>query len=247
MFISGMNFALHYRMLTRPSPFLPYYRDEECLWYVAGTLLACAVVAVYLVLREGYGAGAALTKGTFQVVSILTTTGYGSDDYVRWGALPQILLLLGMIAGGSAGSTAGGVKWVRILLVFKYIRMELLRLIHPRVVVSAKLNQARVSPEILSNIFAFIFLYLTTLAGRGLDPHRAGRGGGGTGQHRPGAGRGGAHGQLPPPVRLRQVGAGAGHDAGAAGADDGARAVHAPALEPLARRGTPSHAPGACP
>jgi trk system potassium uptake protein TrkH len=164
MFISGMNFALHYRMLTRPSPFLPYYRDEECLWYVAATLLACAVVVVYLVLREGYGAGAALTKGTFQVVSILTTTGYGSDDYVRWGALPQILLLLAMIAGGSAGSTAGGVKWVRILLVFKYIRMELLRLIHPRVVVSAKLNQARVSPEILSNIFAFIFLYLTTLA-----------------------------------------------------------------------------------
>jgi trk system potassium uptake protein TrkH len=97
-------------------------------------------------------------------MSILTTTGYVSDDYARWGAFPQILLLFLMITGGCAGSTAGGVKWVRILLVFQYIHMELLRLLHPRLVIHAKINQTRVSREILSNIFAFIFLYLTTLA-----------------------------------------------------------------------------------
>jgi trk/ktr system potassium uptake protein len=164
MFISGMNFALHYRLLTRPRSRIPYVGDQECRWYIVSTVLACLAVLAYLVGWHGYSPGAAATKGSFQVVSILTTTGYGSDDYVLWGAFPQVLLLLAMIAGGCAGSTAGGIKWVRILLVFSYIRMELLRLIHPRVVVMAKFNHARVSPEILSNIFAFIFLYLTTLA-----------------------------------------------------------------------------------
>ena len=164
MFISGMNFALHYRQLTRPRGLPPYFRDQECLWYVGGTVLGSLAVMLFLVSSHGYDLARAATKGTFQVVSILTTTGYGSDDYVLWGAFAQMLLLLAMVAGGCAGSTAGGLKWVRILVVFKYIRMELLRLIHPRVVVNAKINQTRVTPEIFSNIFAFIFLYLTTLA-----------------------------------------------------------------------------------
>jgi trk system potassium uptake protein TrkH len=164
MCLSGMNFALHYRVLTRPRAGLPYLRDQECFWYLGGTVLAALAVSAYLMARLGYAPAHALTKGTFQIVSILTTTGYGSDDYVLWGSFPQIVLLLLMIAGGCAGSTAGGIKWVRILLVFKYIRMELLRLVHPRIVINAKLNQRRVTPDILSNIFAFIFLYLTSLA-----------------------------------------------------------------------------------
>ncbi len=165
MFLAGMNFALHYRLLVNPRSKPPHGRDQEWLWYVLATLIASAAVVLYLVAQESYSWFNALTKGTFlQVVSILTTTGFGSDDYVQWGAFPQILLLLAMLTGGCAGSTSGGIKWVRILLVFKYIRMELLRLIHPRIVVHAKLNQGRVSEEVVSNIFAFIFLYLTTLA-----------------------------------------------------------------------------------
>jgi trk system potassium uptake protein TrkH len=164
MFVAGMNFSLHYRLLIRPRFPGPHVRDMEWLWYCAGVGLAALLVVGYLVVFQGYGIGEGLTKGTFQVMSILTTTGYVSDDYARWGAFPQILLLFLMITGGCAGSTAGGVKWVRILLVFQYIHMELLRLLHPRLVIHAKINQTRVSREILSNIFAFIFLYLTTLA-----------------------------------------------------------------------------------
>ena len=164
MSISGMNFALHYRQLTRPRSAFHYARDQECIWYVGATVLGAAAIGLYLMVWHGYALGTAATKGTFQFVSILTTTGFGSDDYVHWGAFPQILLLLAMIGGGCAGSTAGGIKWVRILVVFKYIRLELLRLIHPRIVVDAKLNQGRVTPQIFSNVFAFIFLYLTTLA-----------------------------------------------------------------------------------
>ena len=118
----------------------------------------------YLYLHQGSPLDQAATKGSFQVVSILTTTGYSSDDYVQWGAFPQILLFILMITGGCAGSTSGGVKFVRVLLIFKFIRLELLKLLHPKVVVHVKINRVRVTPEIQSNIFAFLFLYITTLA-----------------------------------------------------------------------------------
>ena len=142
---------------------MPHLRDLEWIWYTAAMVLASLAVVFYLMVQSGYAYADALTKGTFQVVSILTTTGYGSDDYVLWGSFPQILLVFLMMAGGCAGSTSGGIKWVRILLVFKYIGMEMLRLLHPRVVVHAKINHVRVTPDILNNIFAFIFLFFTSL------------------------------------------------------------------------------------
>lgn len=163
MAIAGVNFSLHYRLFTHPRARIPHFRDNEFVWYLSAIVLVSLAVVAYLVSIQGYGLSNATTKGTFQVVSILTTTGYASDNYVLWGAFPQILLVLLMIAGGCAGSTSGGIKWVRILLVFKYIYIELLRLIHPRLVVHAKLNNINVSQDILSNIFAFIFLFLTTL------------------------------------------------------------------------------------
>ena len=126
--------------------------------------LLAAAVSAFLFFTRGYGLPAAATKGTFQVVSILTTTGYSSDDYVRWGAFPQLVLMLLMIVGGCAGSTSGGAKLVRIILLFKYIRLEMLRLLHPKVVVHARLGHLRVPPEIMGKVLSFFFLYLTTVA-----------------------------------------------------------------------------------
>lgn len=163
MVIAGINFSLHYRLFNHPRGKIPHFRDSEFGWYLAAVILAALAIAAYLVVVKGYAPVNGLTKSTFQVVSIVTTTGFGSDDYVLWGAFPQLVLVMLMIAGGCAGSTSGGIKWVRILLVFKYIYLELLRLVHPRLVVHAKLNKMRVSQNILSNIFAFIFLYLTIL------------------------------------------------------------------------------------
>lgn len=163
MFVCGMNFSLHYRLLTHPRSKWPLFRDLEWRWYLAAGVSVSLMVVGFIIFKKGYSGEEALTKGAFQVVSILTTTGYGSDNFILWGAFPQIVLVLLMITGGCAGSTSGGVKWVRILLVYKYIYMELLRLVHPRVVIHAKINNVRVTPDILSNILAFIFLYLTTL------------------------------------------------------------------------------------
>ena len=163
MVIGGVNFSLHYRLFTHPRARIPHFRDNEFVWFLSAIILSSVAVVSYLAAIKGYSLSEASTKGTFQVVSIITSTGYVSDDYVLWGAFPQILLVMLMIAGGCAGSTSGGIKWVRILLMFKYIYVELLRLIHPRLVVHAKLNKLNVSQDILSNIFAFIFLFLTSL------------------------------------------------------------------------------------
>jgi len=164
MLMAGMNFSLHYRLLVQRKLRLPHIQDLEWRWYLGAVTIVSAAVIATLVLTRGYDLSEAVTKGTFQVVSVLTTTGFGSDDYVVWGAFPQILMVFLMITGGCAGSTSGGVKWVRILLVFQYIYMEMLRLVHPRVVIHAKINNTRITPDILSNIFAFLFLFLTTLA-----------------------------------------------------------------------------------
>lgn len=164
MMLAGMNFSLHYRCLLRRGQKTAHLRDLEWQWYLVIAVLAAFSLTVYLATVQGREWGQALTKSTFQAVSILTTTGYHSDDYTAWGAFPQLLLLLGMLVGGCTGSTTGGVKLARVILVFKYIRQEMLRLVHPRAVIQVRLGRLRVGGEIIENIQAYFFLYLITLA-----------------------------------------------------------------------------------
>lgn len=165
MFLASMNFALHYRFVTNPTKRLGQLRDTEWRWYVIALLTMCLVVSVYLYSSLGYPLSRAFTKGFFQVVSIATTTGFASDDYVPWGTFPHIVLLFAMFAGGCAGSTSGGVKWVRLLLVFKNVRLDMLRLIHPNAVVHTKINNIIVTDRIQRNITSFLFMFIATIVG----------------------------------------------------------------------------------
>ena len=131
MLLSGMNYFLHYRLLFRPGSRLGFLRDVELRWYLGTGVLVTLGVALHLFAQKGYPAQVALTKAAFQVTSLLTTTGFTSDDYGSWGVGWQVILLLLMFTGGCAGSTSGGIKWVRVILVIKFIRLELMRLIHP--------------------------------------------------------------------------------------------------------------------
>jgi len=164
MFVGGMNFSLHYRLLAKPGQRMGFLKDDEWRWYTLGIIAFAIPIALILILNKGYAPFKALTESVFSVVSIVTTTGFVSDDYMKWGGFAQIALLYLMIAGGCAGSTGGGVKWVRISLVIKYIRVEMLRLIHPKLVMQVRLSNQPVNAEILSKIFGFLFLYLSTLA-----------------------------------------------------------------------------------
>lgn len=164
MLLAGMNFTLHYRFLLRRGQKAAYLRDLEWRWFIIIGVVAALSISGYLVNTQGFAWSEALTKSTFQTVSILTSTGYHSADYTTWGAFPQLLLLLGMFVGGCSGSTTGGVKLARVILVFKYIRQEMLRLVHPRAIIQIRLGRIRIGHDIIENIQAYFFLYLISLA-----------------------------------------------------------------------------------
>ncbi|MCU0571873.1 MAG: TrkH family potassium uptake protein [Syntrophobacteraceae bacterium] len=174
MLISGMNFALHYLALTgKPSAL---WRDPELRFFVY-------VVMIFILISTGSNYGSvydslvdSLRYSAFQVVSIITTTGYATADYEKWPPLPQAILLFCMFLGGCAGSTGGGMKCMRIMVLLKHVHVELMHLIHPRSVKHLKLGGRLVSEEIARSIWGFFILYLGLfivsaflLAGMGVD------------------------------------------------------------------------------
>jgi trk system potassium uptake protein TrkH len=174
MLMAGINFSLHYQLL-RGKPLI-FWRDSECRFFLATVLLL-----IMLVSFDVYGSvyktfGAALRYGSFQVVSIITTTGYATADYERWPAMSQLILLLCMFFGASAGSTGGGMKCLRIMLCFKYCYRELFSLIHPHAVTQIKISNKAVPDDVLRSVVGFLALYVAlfalssvALAGMGVD------------------------------------------------------------------------------
>jgi len=158
MFIAGTNFALHFKLLQgRPGAF---WKDTEFKAYSLVVLGVTAAVT-FTIWGEVYaGFWQSVRYSLFQVVSIVTTTGYVTADYESWGPLPQVLLFLCMFLGGSAGSTGGGIKCMRIIILVKHVWRELLCLVHPHAVVPVKFGGKIVSEDVLRGIWGFLFLYL---------------------------------------------------------------------------------------
>ena len=161
MFIAGANFALQYRAVRGSRAALA--QDEEFRAY-AGLVLVATLGLAALLIGNGLEFTDALRHGAFQVVSILTTTGYASTDFQLWDAQAKIVLLLLMFVGGCAGSAAGGPKVVRHVLMARSTLRELKRTLHPRAVLPVKLG-GRVVPEpILRDVQVFMLFYLLTFA-----------------------------------------------------------------------------------
>ncbi len=158
MIIAGINFSLHYRLIK--GDLAIFGRDPECRTFL---VMLCLIVLV--VTLDVYGSvyeslSKAFRFASFQVSSIMTTTGFVTADYEKWPALSRNLLLLTMFLGGMAGSTGGGIKTMRVMLLFKQGYQELLRIIHPHAVTSVKLGGRAIPGEILSSIWGFFILYL---------------------------------------------------------------------------------------
>ncbi|AEV16009.1 Trk system potassium uptake protein [Thermus sp. CCB_US3_UF1] len=165
MFLAGANFLLQYRLLFGREVG-PLLRDAEFRAYGVLVLLAGLLLALYLYTHHLYGLEASLRHAFFQVVSILTTTGFASVDFAQWVVPAQAILVLLMFVGGSAGSGAGGIKVVRWLLLFGLLRREITRTLHPQAVLPLRLGQRVVSEEALRQVSVFVFLY-TVLFGFG--------------------------------------------------------------------------------
>lgn len=165
MFLAGVNFAFQYRLYSgRP---MVLVRNPEFRAYVVIVLIASS--ALTLLLLDLYEPGAALRHGIFQVLTILTTTGYASADFGLWSERAQTVLLALMFIGGSAGSAAGGIKVVRLLIVARHTGREVQRALHPRAVLPVRLGNRTVPEEVLRAVAAFITLYVILFAfGTGL-------------------------------------------------------------------------------
>jgi trk system potassium uptake protein TrkH len=164
MVIAGINFALHFTAWRRASA-QPYFTDPELRVY-ASLLFAFAILVSFgLYLTGTYDTLATSFRyGTFQVISAMTTTGFTTASFHAWeGALPVILILLAFI-GGCAGSTAGGMKVIRIILLYRQSVREIRRLIHPHAVIPVKIGGQRTSDRIISAVWGFFFLYIANFA-----------------------------------------------------------------------------------
>lgn len=161
MFFAGINFALQVRAVR--GHYDAVRRDEELRAYTGVVALASALLFIVLV-AGGMGSGDAIRHALFQVISILTTTGYASVDFGLWSAQAQVILLGLMFIGGSAGSAAGGPKVVRHVLMARYTLRELRRTLHPRAVLPIKLGGRIVPDDTMRAVVVFMLFYILTFA-----------------------------------------------------------------------------------
>ena len=174
MLLAGINFSLHYQFL-RGKP-LAFWRDSECRFFLGTVLVLIAIVTLNIYGNVYEKIGETLRFGAFQVVSIVTTTGYATADYELWPTMSQLILLLCMFLGASAGSTGGGMKCLRVMLYLKYCYKELFSLIHPRAVKPIKLGGRTIPEDVVRSVLGFMGLYVglfafssVLMAGMGLD------------------------------------------------------------------------------
>jgi trk system potassium uptake protein TrkH len=174
MLLAGINFSLHYQMLRGKT--LAFWQDSECRFFLATVLLLVCLVSLDVFKSVYASIGEALRYAAFQVVSIVTTTGFATADYEKWPAMSQLILLLCMFIGASAGSTGGGMKCLRVMLCFKYCYKELFSLVHPRAVSHIKIGGKTVPDDVMRSVLGFMALYVglfalsaVVLAGTGVD------------------------------------------------------------------------------
>ncbi len=159
MFFAGANFVLHYRWMK--GDYRPLFQSTELRWYAGITAGAIIFVTISTFHTTFDSVWTALEHSAFQVVAIITTTGYGSYDYELWAPAVQFLLLVFMFFGGMSGSTAGGIKIVRILLLIKNTVYELKRIVHPKAIIPLTLNKQNVTQGVINEIMAFIFIFVS--------------------------------------------------------------------------------------
>jgi trk system potassium uptake protein TrkH len=162
MLIAGVNFGLYYFLVWKRQP-KQLLRSPELRVYLGILLVASILVAVDLGVNAGMSTSQAFRRSTFQVVSIMTTTGFASADFAMWPAFARSALLMLMIVGASAGSTGGALKVVRLMVAVKYSYNQLLRAFNPRVVVPLKLGGNIIPSQVVSGIIAMAALYFLTI------------------------------------------------------------------------------------
>lgn len=162
MFLAGTNFTVTYFGLH--GQFKSVFRNEEFKCYLIVTVVLAAIIGVNVHFHYDESWELSFRDSLFQVVSIITTTGYVSTDYSQWPANTVMIIFVAMFLGASAGSTSGGVKIVRHVILIKNSILELKRQLHPSAIIPVRLNRRAVHRDITFNILAFIMIYISIFA-----------------------------------------------------------------------------------
>lgn len=157
MFVSGINFMLLLLFFTRK--FKKAIHDVELKWYFWSVVFFTVVIAVILYHTQPMGPEEAFRQSLFQVVSLHTSTGFATNDYMLWPAVTWGLLTIVMLMGACAGSTTGGLKCIRMVILAKIARNEFKHILHPNAVLPVRLNKQVVPPTIQATVLAFCFIY----------------------------------------------------------------------------------------
>lgn len=165
-FLAGVNFALFFSAIR--GKWGDLWHNEELRVYIGITVAATAFICLNLCVQEGIPFSNALTDAAFQVTTIMTTTGYATRDFALWPTFSRCILLLLMYVGGSAGSTAGGVKVSRLLLLWKSLRREVSRIVHPNHISVITIDGQKIEEQAVIQAHAFQVAYLLVLMGAAL-------------------------------------------------------------------------------
>ena len=160
MVLSGINFLAHLRFVS--SGKLSSYKSEEIFWYLGLFVVLSFVLSGVDIWIDNDSYFHALTHSFFTIASVITTTGFATLDYSTWGNFAIAVIFLAMLVGGNASSTAGGVKVIRYIVLFKNIRMQFRQMIHPKAILNVFIDSKKVSPYVITSTTGFIFLFIMT-------------------------------------------------------------------------------------
>ena len=161
MFISGINFTLLLLFVNRK--FKKFISNAELKFYFGSVVLFPAVIAIVLYYTSPMGMEESFRKSLFQVISLHTSTGFATDDYMQWTPVLWGLLTIIMLMGACAGSTTGGLKCIRMVILTKVSRNEFKHILHPNAILPVRINKQVISPSIVSTVLAFCFIYISII------------------------------------------------------------------------------------
>ncbi len=168
MFLAGVNFALYFYLIK--GRFRDFFKDSELRFYTAVVTITTILISLNIYFSSGIekytsNYGRALLDSAFQVVSITTTTGFMTADFNLWPPFSALLLVTLMFFGGCAGSTGGGMKQIRILILFKHLYNEIKKLAHPRAFFALRIGEEHVENNVVRNVLGFSILFMVIFTG----------------------------------------------------------------------------------
>ncbi len=158
MFLAGASFNIQYKALVQKNPLI-LFKNEEFKLYFSLVIIMALLITISLVINTGYEVFQGFTDALYQVISITTSTGSANVDFVKWDYVSKVLLFIVMFMGSCSGSAGGGIKMVRWLIVYKAMKSELLRILHPNAIINIKVDNKSVPAEVTRQIVVYVFYY----------------------------------------------------------------------------------------